>query len=73
MKILTPLEAVLLSAEKNLNPDEYFLIQKELLNAFAEGYTAGDKRSTGPEVKKAILNSDLWATLNNPKLMRLFK
>lgn len=73
MKILTPMEAALLSAEKNLSSEDFLNLQKQLIQAFAEGYITGDKKSTAPKIKKAILNSELWRTLNNPDLKSVFQ
>ena len=69
MKILTPIQSIMLTIKKRISRENFLILQKEFLNVYAEGYIAGDKRATPKKIKASILSSDLWADLNNNDLI----
>jgi len=73
MKILTPIQSIMLTIKKKISREDFLILQKEFLNVYAEGYISGDKRSTSKKIKASILASNLWAELNNNDLMTVFK
>jgi hypothetical protein len=64
-RILTPVEAALLKAKKSMSSDEFFALQKVMIEGFAEGYNTGDRNYTPKKIKTAILNSRLWREVNS--------
>ena len=69
MKILTQIQSIMLTIKKRISREDFLILQKEFLNVYAEGYIAGDKRSTSKKIKDSILSSNLWADLNNNDLI----
>ncbi len=64
-KILTPVQAALLTAKKTMSSDQFFALQKVMIEAFAEGYNTGNEKYTPKKIKAAILKSNLWREVNS--------
>lgn len=69
MKILTPLQSVLVTAEKHFSPDEMHKLKKEFVQAFAEGFnTAQEKRPGRAAIKKAVLGSNTFRAIKDDQI-----
>ncbi len=72
MKILTPLESIMSKIEGKISKEDFFILQKEFLQAYAEGFNDGNKKSSPSKIKKSILSSNLWKNLDNKELLSIF-
>lgn len=71
MIIQTPIQKIFENAKKKLTEEEIFEIQKEMINAYAEGYfsAGGEKKN----LKQILLHSNLLRDIDNDKIVSWIK
>jgi len=66
MEILTPIQSILLTIKKRLTEEDFFTLQKEFINVYAEGFF--DARHSKKQLKKSLIESNLLKDFNNENL-----